>query len=103
MPSRVFSRSLVSGGLVGAVLVGSLTIVPAALNGTPRSGGRPVIAKPVASPAQPAAGRPFTASFKVTRSDNGRPFRSGRMTGDPLSDDSVTDSPVSESSVKSGA
>jgi len=83
MPSRVLSRSLVSGGLVGAVLVGSLTIVPAALNGTPRSGGRPVIAKPVASPAQPAAGRPFTASFKVTRSDNGRPFLRGRMTGDP--------------------
>ena len=83
MPSRVFSRSLVSGGLVGAVLVGSLTIVPAALNGTPRSGGRPVIAKPVASPAQPAAGRPFTASFKVTRSDNGRAFLRGRMTGDP--------------------
>ena len=83
MRSRLFSRSLVSGGLVGAVLVGSLTIVPAALNGTPRSGGRPVIAKPVASPAQPAAGRPFTASFKVTRSDNGRAFLRGRMTGDP--------------------
>src|SRR6185312_15806461 len=63
MRSRVFSRSLMSGSLVGAVLVGSLTIVPAALNGTPR-GGRPVIARPVASPAQPAAGRPFTVSFK---------------------------------------
>jgi hypothetical protein len=71
-----------SGALVGAVLVGSLTIVPAALNGTPR-GGRPVIARPVASPAQPAAGRPFTVSFKVTRSDNGRPFVRGKMTGDP--------------------
>ena len=83
MRSRMFSRSLVSGGLVGAVLVGSLTIVPAALNGTPRGGGRPVIAKPVASPAQPAAGRPFTVSFRVTRSDNGRPFLRGTMTGDP--------------------
>ena len=83
MRSRVFSRSLVSGGLVGAVLVGSLTVVPAALNGTPRNGGRPVIAKPVAAPAQPAAGRPFTVSFKVTRSDNGRPFLRGKMTGDP--------------------
>ena len=82
MRSRVFSRSLMSGALVGAVLVGSLTIVPAALNGTPR-GGRPVIARPVASPAQPAAGRPFTVSFKVTRSDNGRPFVRGKMTGDP--------------------
>ena len=82
MRSRMFSRSLVSGGLVGAVLVGSLTIVPAALNGTPRGGGRPVIAKPVASPPQPAAGRPFTVSFRVTRSDNGRPFLRGTMTGD---------------------
>ena len=42
-----------------------------------------MIAKPVASPAQPAAGRPFTVSFKVTRSDNGRPFLRGKMTGDP--------------------
>jgi hypothetical protein len=65
------------------VLVGSLTVVPAALNGNPRNGGRPVIAKPVAAPAQPAAGKPFTVSFKVTRSDNGRPFLRGRMTGDP--------------------
>jgi hypothetical protein len=83
MRSSLFSRSLVSGALVGAVLVGSLTVVPAALNGNPRSGGRPVIAKPVASPAQPAAGKPFTVSFKVTRSDNGKPFLRGKMTGDP--------------------
>src|SRR6188472_3664647 len=82
MRSR-FGRSLVSGGLAGAVLVGSLTVVPAALNGNPRNGGRPVIAKPVAAPAQPAAGKPFTVSFKVTRSDNGRPFLRGKMTGDP--------------------
>jgi len=82
MRSR-FGRSLVSGGLAGAVLVGSLTVVPAALNGNPRNGGRPVIAKPVAAPAQPAAGKPFTVSFKVTRSDNGRPFVRGKMTGDP--------------------
>jgi len=83
MRSRLFSRSLVSGGLVGVVFVGSLTIVPAALNGNPRNGGRPVIAKPVAAPAQPAAGKPFTVSFKVTRSDNGRPLLRGKMTGDP--------------------
>jgi hypothetical protein len=83
MRSRLFGRCLVSGGLVGAVLVGSLTVVPAALNGNPRNGGPPVIAKPVAAPAQPAAGKPFTVSFKVTRSDNGRPFLRGRMTGDP--------------------
>src|SRR4029078_8303705 len=82
MRSRVVSRSLMSGALVGAVLVGSLTIVPARLNGT-RRGGRAVIARRVGSPAQPAAGRPFTVSFKVTRSDNGRPFVRGKMTGAP--------------------
>lgn len=83
MRSKLFVRSLVSGGLVGAVLVGSLTVVPAALNGNPKNGGRPVIAKPVAAPAQPAAGKPFTVSFRVTRSDNGKPFLRGTMTGDP--------------------
>jgi hypothetical protein len=83
MRSRLFHRSLVSGGLVGAVLAGSLTVVPAALNGNPKNGGRPVIAKPVAAPAQPAAGKPFTVSYKVTRSDNGRPFLRGKMTGGP--------------------
>jgi hypothetical protein len=83
MRSRPFGRSLVPGGLVGVVLVGSLTVVPVALNGTPKSGGRPVIGKPVATPAQPAAGKPFTVSFRVTRTDNGRAYLGGRMTGDP--------------------
>ena len=86
MRSR-FGRSLVSGGLVGAVLVGSLTVVPAALNGNPRNGGRPVIAKPVAAPAQPAAGKPFTVSFKVTREfgDNKIVFMyHGKLSGDSI-------------------
>jgi hypothetical protein len=59
-----------------------LTLVPVALNGTLK-GGRPVIAKPVATPAQPAAGKPFAVSFKVTRSDTGKPFVGGQMKGDP--------------------
>jgi len=83
MRSRQSGRSLVSGGVVAVVLAGSLTVVPVALNGTLKSGGRPVIAKPVATPAQPAAGKPFTAMFKVTRSDTGKPFLGGQMKGDP--------------------
>jgi len=80
-PSR---RGLLSGGIVGVVLVGSLTLVPAALNGNLKTAsGRPVIAKPVATPAQPAAGRPFAVSFKITRSDTGGPFLGGQMKGDP--------------------
>jgi hypothetical protein len=82
MRSRQSGRSLVSGGVVALVLAGSLTVVPVALNGTLK-GGRPVIAKPVATPAQPAAGKPFSVSFKVTRSDTGKPFVGGQMKGDP--------------------
>ena len=83
MRSRQSGRSLVSGGVVAVVLVGSLTIVPVALNGTLRNGGRPVVAKPVATPAQPAAGKPFTVAFKVTRSDTGKPYLGGQMKADP--------------------
>ena len=82
MRSRQSGRSLVSGGVVALVLAGSLTVVPVALNGTLK-GGRPVIGKPVATPAQPAAGKPFSVSFKVTRSDTGKPFVGGQMKGDP--------------------
>jgi hypothetical protein len=73
----------VSGGVVAVVLAGSLTVVPVALNGTLKNRGRPVIAKPVATPAQPAAGKPFTVAFKVTQSDTGKPFVRGAMKGDP--------------------
>lgn len=83
MRSNQSGRSLVSGGVVAVVLAGSLTVVPVALNGTLKNGGRPVIAKPVATPARPAAGKPFTASFKVIRSDTGKPFLGGQMKGDP--------------------
>ena len=45
--------------------------------------GKPVIGQPVTVPAQPLAGKPFTVSFKVTRSDTGETLRSGRMICDP--------------------
>ena len=61
----------------------SLALVPVASNSTMKDGGKPVVAKPVAIPAQPVAGRPFAVSFKVTRSDTGTPFLRGRMTGNP--------------------
>jgi hypothetical protein len=82
MRSRQSRRSLASGGAVALALAGSLTVVPVALNGTAKN-GRPVIAKPVATPAQPAAGKPFAVSWKVTRSDTGKPFLGGQMKADP--------------------
>lgn len=40
---------------------------------------RPVISEPTATPAQPLAGKRFVVSFKVTRSDNGKPVTKGQM------------------------
>jgi hypothetical protein len=42
-----------------------------------------VIGKAVTVPAAPLAGKPFTVSFKVTRSDTKRPLTSGKMICDP--------------------
>jgi hypothetical protein len=44
---------------------------------------KPVIAKPIAAPAQPVAGKRFTVTHKVTRSDTGKPLTTGRMVCDP--------------------
>jgi hypothetical protein len=64
------------------VLTVSLTLAPAALNGTMKDKVKPVVAKPVAIPSQPVAGKPFAVSFKVRRSDTGTLFVRGRMTAD---------------------
>ena len=80
---RAMRQKLVSGGLVGVVVSVSLTLVPAAFNSNVKDGAKPVVAKPVAVPAQPGAGKPFAVSFRVTRSDTGAPFLRGRMTGAP--------------------
>ena len=45
--------------------------------------GKPVIGQPVTVPARPAAGKPFTVSFHVTRSDTGETLKSGKMICDP--------------------
>jgi hypothetical protein len=40
----------------------------------------PVIGKPAAVPARPAAGKRLTLSFRVTRSDDDKPLASGKVT-----------------------
>ncbi len=73
-------------------LVGLLVFVGVAMtagaqtaSGSERSPllGKPVIGQPVTVPAQPVAGKPFTVSFRVTRSDTGATLTSGRMICDP--------------------
>jgi hypothetical protein len=80
---RAIRRSLGSGGVVGVIVAVSLTFVPVAFSGTLKEGGRPVIAKPAATPVQPSVGKPFVVSFKVTHGDTGRRFLGGRMSADP--------------------
>jgi hypothetical protein len=43
----------------------------------------PVISKPVTVPARATAGKRLMVTFRVTRSDNGRPLASGTMVCDP--------------------
>ena len=50
---------------------------------TPAAVVKPLIGKPVTTPAVATAGKPFTVSFPVTRSDNGMPLTTGRMICDP--------------------
>ena len=44
---------------------------------------QPVIGVPATVPAKPKAGKQFTVSFPVTRSDNGAPLTTGTMICDP--------------------
>jgi hypothetical protein len=69
----------------GSLLIGLVATVgmPAASGRAGPSGGRPVIGKPVAAPSQPLAGKRFTVSFRVTRSDTKASLKSGTMMCDP--------------------
>jgi hypothetical protein len=80
-PTRSALRLLLLPALAGAAI---LVASPAA-SGTarPLTGFKPVIARPATVPARPVAGKRFTVSFKVTRSDNGAPLTGGRMICDP--------------------
>lgn len=72
------SRSIIAGlGLLAATAV--------AAGATSAASVKPVIGAPVAKPATPVAGKAFTAAFKITRSDNGRPLTAGTMICDPSS------------------
>jgi hypothetical protein len=77
-------RNLMVLGLSGAVLAAGTAAVPTA-SGTARSVAvvKPVIGQPTGVPAQPLAGKRFTVSFKVKRSDTGGPLTSGKMLADP--------------------
>jgi hypothetical protein len=78
------TRPLVKGGIPLGIAA-ALTVAAPTASGTSRSPAavKPVIGQPVAAPAQPVAGKRFTVSFKVKRSDTGAPLTSGRMSGDP--------------------
>ena len=64
-------------------LVGAALLVASASGSAHTATFKPVIAKPVTVPAQPAAGKRFAVSFKVTRSDTGRALLRGTMICDP--------------------
>ncbi len=73
--------------LLGVLLFGVLVLSfgTQTASGTERALllGKPVIGQPVTVPARPAAGKPFTVSFHVTRSDTGETLKSGTMICDP--------------------
>ena len=50
---------------------------------TPAAPVKPVIGAPATTPGKAVAGRRFTVSFPVTRSDTGAPLTSGKMVCDP--------------------
>jgi hypothetical protein len=76
-----------TAGLIALVAV--TTAVAAVRSPSGAAGLRPVIASPTTVPASPHAGKPFTVTFHVTRSDTGALLSSGTMTvqvtvaGDP--------------------
>lgn len=49
----------------------------------PSSPLKAVIGAPSTSPSKPTAGKPFTVTFPVTRSDTGAPLKTGKMICDP--------------------
>ena len=71
-------------GLFGAAIGAATAAVPTA-SGTAQSPAlvKPVIGQPAKAPAQPLAGKRFTVSFKVRRSDTGRPLKAGKLSADP--------------------
>jgi Calx-beta domain len=79
-------RVLMYGGLF-LLSIAAMSAAASAASSSARSSTvvRPVIGKPTTVPAQAMAGKRFTVSFKVTRSDNGKPLTTGTMISDPSS------------------
>ncbi|HEX6663078.1 MAG TPA: Calx-beta domain-containing protein [Gaiellaceae bacterium] len=70
--------------MVGLVaLLAALTAGAASGSTSQPAAYKPVIGSPVANPVKPVAGRAFTASFRVTRSDTGGALTTGKMNCDP--------------------
>jgi hypothetical protein len=79
-------------GTTTTVPIGSVTITNTPVSTPPSEDTqtvKPLIAHPVAVPRRPAAGSRFVLTFTVTRSDNGRPLRGGKMICDPSIDGRV--------------
>lgn len=79
MISRRLLPILLSLLALGAALIAGTATGSARL----QAAYKPVIGKAVLNLAQPVAGKPLIASFKVTRSDTGGPLTAGRMNCDP--------------------
>src|SRR5205085_7135225 len=68
--------------LASVLAVGAATMVTAvstATGKTPPASFKPVIGKPVTAPAQPTAGKSLAVTYRVTRSDTGKPLLAGTM------------------------
>ena len=78
-------RFPIVAALVVAAIAAAASLAAAGSGGAARPTPvvRPVIGQPVTLPAQPVPGQRFAATFKVTRSDTGRPLTAGKMLCDP--------------------
>jgi Calx-beta domain len=79
MSTKRFSMTV---GLLALIVAVIGVAVPTA-SGTGSATFKPVIGKPVMSPALAQAGKRFVVTFKVTRSDTGKALTAGRMICDP--------------------
>jgi hypothetical protein len=66
-----------------ALAVAAVSVAVPTASGTRQATVKPVIGKPVITPARAEAGKKLTVVFKVTRSDTGKALTVGRMICDP--------------------
>ena len=75
------SKPFRAAGVLGVAALAGVALAAAGAGGTATY--KPVIAKPVSTPAQAIAGKRLAVVFKVTRSDTGAPVTKGTMMCDP--------------------